>query len=447
MDAWAKALQPVSDPNFIDHAFKEDPRGVTFRQWQPIEPMLDSYGRQLETEDANNHGGSSQGSQTAMEPYFRRIFSTGHGDTNGTSNNNGSSSDTQDVNSALQGPSGARANRHRTDNVRAMNKLAQQRYRERQRQNLQNLQNKQTDYADTVEKLEQVNLSNRDLEVEKQRLEAELNELNGLQQIRPSAPAASNGYSDSDSNHSSTAQSVFTTRVGRNITVKPAHAVKYRKTEQAWFAKIEELRACMESIGFWARGPSGNSEELSQGKLAKLGGALQGVVELCCEVAKMEGVEMKQLLNRTYETCSNIRSWKDSDRWFAAADALKLSAEQKQNFMSYRLTCLERLKELYADRQRLSALVVENLLPSDGGLEDGDPGSGPQGLNTITMQLEENLKEEQRFNCRMLYSVFKVGLNPVQAGWLILQSFPEHVDVLAFMNAIDDLYGKPTAQA
>lgn len=77
MDAWAKALQPVSDPNFIDHAFKEDPRGVTFRQWQPIEPMLDSYGRQLETEDANNHGGSSQGSQTAMEPYFRRIFSTG----------------------------------------------------------------------------------------------------------------------------------------------------------------------------------------------------------------------------------------------------------------------------------------------------------------------------------------------------------------------------------
>ena len=43
--------------------------------------------------------------------------------------------------------------------------------------------------------------------------------------------------------------------------------------------------------------------------------------------------------------CSNIRSWKDSDRWFAAADALKLSAEQKQNFMAYRVTCLDRLNE------------------------------------------------------------------------------------------------------
>ena len=58
----------------------------------------------------------------------------------------------------------------------------------------------------------------------------------------------------------------------------------------------------MESIGFWSRGPSGNAEELSQDKLMKLVGALQGVVELCCQVAKMEGVEMKQLLNRTYET-------------------------------------------------------------------------------------------------------------------------------------------------
>lgn len=30
----------------------------------------------------------------------------------------------------------------------------------------------------------------------------------------------------------------------------------------------------------------------------------------------------------------------------------------------------------------------------------------------------------------------------LQAGWLILESFPEHVDVLAFMNAIDNLFGK-----
>ena len=68
---------------------------------------------------------------------------------------------------------------------------------------------------------------------------------------------------------------------------------------------------------------------------------------------------------------------------------------------------------LYADRQRLSAMVVENLLPSSEGGEEGD---SPLSLNTITLQLEENLKEEQRFNCRMLYTVFKLGLNPVQVS-------------------------------
>ena len=78
MEAWDTAgLQPDPEPNFIDSAFKEDPRGVTFRQWQPIETMLDSAGRHLESEDANNYGGSSQGSQTAMESPHRHMLFRG----------------------------------------------------------------------------------------------------------------------------------------------------------------------------------------------------------------------------------------------------------------------------------------------------------------------------------------------------------------------------------
>ncbi len=77
MDAWTKALQPVSAPDFIDNAFKETPGGVSFKQWQPVDGMLDSVGRQLEGEDVLNHGGSSQGSQTAMDSPHRRMFSGG----------------------------------------------------------------------------------------------------------------------------------------------------------------------------------------------------------------------------------------------------------------------------------------------------------------------------------------------------------------------------------
>ncbi len=67
--------------------------------------------------------------------------------------------------------------------------------------------------------------------------------------------------------------------------------------------QIDDLRACMESLGFWGQGPTGvAADELSNEDMMKLGGALQGVVELCCKVAQMEGVEMNTLLKRTYET-------------------------------------------------------------------------------------------------------------------------------------------------
>lgn len=59
----------------------------------------------------------------------------------------------------------------------------------------------------------------------------------------------------------------------------------------------------MESLGFWGQGPTGvAADELSNDALMSLGGALAGVVELCCKVAQMEGVEMNTLLKRTYET-------------------------------------------------------------------------------------------------------------------------------------------------
>lgn len=111
-------------------------------------------------------------------------------------------------------------------------------FRERQRQKFDNLQNKKGEYAEIVDNLQQVTLDNRQLEEERRQLESELNE---LQYIKPSAPAMSNGYSDSDSNNSSSSPTTFGNRVGRHIPVEPAQAVTYRKTEQAWFAKVSQL--------------------------------------------------------------------------------------------------------------------------------------------------------------------------------------------------------------
>lgn len=80
------------------------------------------------------------------------------------------------------------------------------------------------------------------------------------------------------------------------------------------------------------------------------------------------------------------------------------------------LQCVTCTCRIFTKRQELSSAVVENLVPSDAA-ENIDPaGNGKSSLNQIMLQLEENLKEEQRFNCTMLFTVFKYRLNPVQVG-------------------------------
>lgn len=70
--------------------------------------------------------------------------------------------------------------------------------------------------------------------------------------------------------------------------------------------QIDALRTYMESVGLWYKGPKGNPTKLSHDELMKLVDALLGVVGMCCEVAKMEGVDMNTLLKRTYETCASL---------------------------------------------------------------------------------------------------------------------------------------------
>lgn len=63
--------------------------------------------------------------------------------------------------------------------------------------------------------------------------------------------------------------------------------------------QIEGLRQCMTELGYWGSGPVQRKEGLTTPNLMQLVGALEGVVELCCKVARMEGLEMNAILKRT----------------------------------------------------------------------------------------------------------------------------------------------------
>ena len=38
--------------------------------------------------------------------------------------------------------------------------------------------------------------------------------------------------------------------------------------------------------------------------------------------------------------------------------------------------------------------------------------------------------------------LLSTAVHPLQSAWLILKSFPEHVDALAFMNAVQECYSE-----
>ena len=64
--------------------------------------------------------------------------------------------------------------------------------------------------------------------------------------------------------------------------------------------QIDDLRMCLEDLQLWDQRPKVGPDPEGEA-LGKLAGKLEQVVINCCEVAKMEGIQMDELLGRTYE--------------------------------------------------------------------------------------------------------------------------------------------------
>eukprot|EP00891_Asterochloris_glomerata_P006927 jgi/Astpho2/6927/Aster-01794 len=208
--------------------------------------------------------------------------------------------------------------------------------------------------------------------------------------------------------------------------------------EAGWLQSIDELHLCLEELQLWDQRPKVGPDPEGEA-LGKLAGKLEQVVINCCEVAKMEGIQMDELLARTYDVCGTLKSWREPDRWINAAKECRLSAQQKQQLINLRMECLNRLK------LELSRQLVDTVVPQiDSGSDQviANAADDNSKLNKLSEALEQNLREEQQFNVQMLYAVFRFQLNPLQSAWLILKSFPEHVDALAFMNAVQECYAE-----
>eukprot|EP01023_Acetabularia_acetabulum_P020733 TRINITY_DN20839_c0_g2_i3.p2 TRINITY_DN20839_c0_g2~~TRINITY_DN20839_c0_g2_i3.p2 ORF type:complete len:318 (+),score=52.16 TRINITY_DN20839_c0_g2_i3:128-1081(+) len=175
---------------------------------------------------------------------------------------------------------------------------------------------------------------------------------------------------------------------------------------------------------------------------------------VCMRSLRMEGFNVWNLIQATLQTSPNPdRNWSST----STASRLHMTQEQKQRALVLRKDYLNKLKEIYNERQGLNLQAISVLLPKDQGGQGPNlqAGGNPYSLtgffararhngkmNSVLEQLRENLRTEQRAASELDYIVFHRLFTPIQASWFVLECYPEHCDCLEFLNGCEQAFGQ-----
>eukprot|EP01026_Neomeris_dumetosa_P028389 TRINITY_DN2299_c0_g1_i15.p2 TRINITY_DN2299_c0_g1~~TRINITY_DN2299_c0_g1_i15.p2 ORF type:complete len:441 (-),score=56.34 TRINITY_DN2299_c0_g1_i15:119-1441(-) len=150
-------------------------------------------------------------------------------------------------------------------------------------------------------------------------------------------------------------------------------------------------------------------------------------------------------------------SQKLPQEWIYIVEHLTLTHEQIHTMMVCRQEYHDRMEILLQRRQEMNSKIVSHLLPNDlrqssldikeftGKVGDStkvQKGQYNYKLDTLVQKLKNILQREQLYFAKMEEVVLFKLLSPLQVAWFMLESLPEHCDVLALVNAVYETYGK-----
>eukprot|EP01024_Parvocaulis_polyphysoides_P010814 TRINITY_DN1379_c1_g2_i3.p1 TRINITY_DN1379_c1_g2~~TRINITY_DN1379_c1_g2_i3.p1 ORF type:complete len:647 (+),score=75.37 TRINITY_DN1379_c1_g2_i3:256-1941(+) len=344
--------------------------------------------------------------------------------------------------------------RNRTPKQQAMNKQAQQRYRERKKSKAINMERTVEALSVEVQALRAVRdqktqLEDKAAELEQKLLEKEA-ELNRLQaEIHNHMKGGSTVVGDGSSNNNNNNSESTADNVQFDIQKEVEHLASQ------FHAQVAVLRNLVKTVGI----ENGDTTDIYGNGLDA--NALKGVEQLvmdicmvCMRSLRMEGANVWSMIQATLQTTPNPeRVWNST----SAAQRLLLTDQQKHRALALRKDYLKKLKDIYFERQGLNLQAISVLLPQDQG------GQGPNlkqnttsysitgffararhngRMNSVLEQLRENLRAEQRAASELDYIVFHRLLTPIQASWFVLECYPEHCDCLELLNGCDQAFGQ-----
>eukprot|EP01023_Acetabularia_acetabulum_P031762 TRINITY_DN2971_c0_g3_i3.p1 TRINITY_DN2971_c0_g3~~TRINITY_DN2971_c0_g3_i3.p1 ORF type:complete len:428 (-),score=50.30 TRINITY_DN2971_c0_g3_i3:273-1520(-) len=139
--------------------------------------------------------------------------------------------------------------------------------------------------------------------------------------------------------------------------------------------------------------------------------------------------------------------------WIHIASNLQLSDKQIFDILVCRQEYVDRMEKLLTKRQEINYKIVGMLLPNapvnldtvstKSGVIDlmKLPAGGASELDFYMKSLRQNLAEEQVYYSKLDEVAFNKIFSPLQVAWFMLESLPEHCDIVALQNAVYEVYG------
>lgn len=335
------------------------------------------------------------------------------------------------------------------------NKVAQQRYRERKKQKYMEMEKAVEEMKAELAYMQALKKRNSALEIMNSQLQSQMiAKESEIEQLKANMDAQSDAslIKVTDEEEGGAALSASDKKSEKkgcvvcNVLPKDLTGIDFKT---GFEDQIQTLKKYMNEKGI-APSSSPQDADIDQEILNELALHVGRSCQLCQAAIRAEGIYVLNLIN------GNVEKWKEKGgdpRWAKVLEQIQLSENQKKDMLLLRSSHLQKMKEIYSERQQLNLDAISKMLPHSSDEPendmtiDGRMNSMSNGtylplarrnaqLTEILDKVKQNLRKEQRammdLNCFTISNI----MTPLQGARYMVGVYPMHCDALALSNAL-----------
>lgn len=301
------------------------------------------------------------------------------------------------------------------------NRLAQRRFRERQKAKVLDLHKQIDGLRGIVDNLQMENSSLQSQNSILQKVLAMRDEqINVMQENNKMLESVQDVETDSEKRCRTSTGITLSGLQGKvmHITSEMLKKMKPEELMQLWQDYVTEISSALVE-----------ANSMAPEALQRIEKLINEVCMLCMRFAVLNPVSCKMWATRQY----HLSEAEELKRWESVMSTLDLTKEQKREVVTLRKMLLQKLQQLVEERRQLN-MTIQTSLPSStvGHRIDLEYLKANQAV----IRLKEILRSEHNAMLDFVSTIVKKVLKPIQMARLIVQAYPSKPDMLAVASAV-----------